>query len=199
MASEIEAKVRAADPSALERALEKLGAEDRGTWLETDSFLDHPDERLRRHDTALRLRWLRPLDRAASAIGASALLTYKGPREAGRVKIREEHQVAVPDPDAMVEILHGLGYVGTFCYEKRRHRWQLQGAEVTFDEVPRLGTFVEVEAANEDEVDRLLDALGFPGAERITTTYLEMLREKLGDESRGGHVRFEDGRSAGDR
>lgn len=197
MAYEIEAKVRAGDVAALERRLEALGAEYRGAWLETDTFLDHPDGRLTEHDSALRLRHARPLDDAASATGASALLTYKGPREKGRMKIRVEHQVAVPDPAEMVEILRGLAYRETFCYEKRRRKWRLEGAEVTVDEIPHLGTFVEVEAAGEAEVDRLLDALGFAGSPRITDSYMQMLSRHLGRAWDGKCVRLADGDAAG--
>lgn len=192
MADEIEAKVRVTDAAAFEQALRALGAEYRGDWIETDTFFDHPDERLTQHDTALRLRLRRPRDAAARATGPSVLLTYKGPRKAGRMKVREEHQVAVPDPDAMAEILRNLDYSKRFCYEKRRRTWALQGAEVTLDDIPHLGTFAEVEAPTEADVDRLLDALGFTGAPRITASYMQMLMERLGPRAAGQCVRLDD-------
>lgn len=196
MASEIEAKVRVGDEAAVLRAIAAAGAEPRGAWIETDAFFDHPDERLRKGDSALRLRRRRPLDevaRSASASGPAAVLTYKGPRVAGRMKVREELEVAVPDAEAMEGILRRLGYQQTFCYQKRRRKWRLEGAEVTLDEVPRLGMFVEVEAASEDEVDRLLDGLGFAGVERLTTSYLAMLVRTLGGAAGDRCVRFDDG------
>jgi adenylate cyclase class 2 len=192
MGSEIEAKVRITDAPALRRALEKLGAEYRGAWLETDTFFDHPERRLMEHDSALRLRRRRPLDDVAGQIGASSLLTYKGPRRAGRMKVRTEHQVEVPDPVAMSDILCGLDYRETFTFEKRRRVWRVQCAEVTLDEVPRLGTFAEVEAAREDEVVRLLDALGLGRAEATTDSYVQMLLRELGGRADGQHVGFEE-------
>lgn len=183
MAHEIEAKVRVSDEAATLRAIAAAGAVPRGEWLESDAFFDHPDGRLRQGDSALRLRRRQALDdvaRSRLASGTAAALTYKGPRQPGRMKVREEIEVAVPDPDAMVAILLRLGYRQTFDYEKRRRTWRLEGAEVTLDDVPRLGRFVEVEAASEADVDRLLDRLGFAGARRLTTSYLAMLAA-LGD------------------
>jgi len=206
MASEIEAKVRVTDAAALRRALESAGAAYRGAWVESDAFFDHPDERLRKHDTALRLRHRRPVDAPAQGLaaetgtaGGSALLTYKGPRKASHLKVREEHQVTVPDSEAMADILRGLGYRQTFCYEKRRCIWHLAGSEVTLDEIPVVGTFCEVEAGDEATVDRLLDALGFADAERLTDSYLHMLVREFGGRAMGQHIML-DGRdvSAGD-
>jgi len=200
MASEIEAKVRVTDAAALGQALESAGAEYCGAWIETDAFFDHPDERLRKHDTALRLRLRRPADPTAHALvaqagepGGSALLTYKGPRRKSHLKVREEHQVSVPDSEAMADVLGGLGYRRTFCYDKRRRIWRLAGSEVTLDEIPVIGTFCEVEAADEASVDRLLDALGFAGARRLTDSYLGMLVREFGGRAAGRHVTL-DGR-----
>lgn len=189
MANEIEAKVPVTDPAAVLQAIAAAGAEPRGSWIETDAFFDHPDQRLRKSDSALRLRRRQPLDdlaHAACAAGPTALLTYKGPRVAGRMKVREELEVALPDPEAMEGILLRLGYQQTFCYQKQRRTWRLEGAEVTFDQVPHLGTFVEVEAVTEDQVDRLLDRLGFADVERLTTSYLAMLLRTLGGSSAAG-------------
>ena len=191
MAMEIEAKVRIADAAAVERALRAIGATYRGAWLQTDTFFDHPDRALVRQDAALRLRVNRPLDDAAAAAGPSAQLTYKGPRLEGRLKQRAEHEVTVPDAAAMAEILHQLNYGEAFCYEKRRRRWRLpDGAEVTVDELPRLGRFVEVEAASETVVERLLDALGFAGRPRITESYIKLLTAELGADFGSEGLRF---------
>ena len=191
MGKEIEAKVRVSDAAAVERAVAALGAEYGGAWVEVDAFFDHPDRRLLEGDSALRMRISQPLDETARRIQRAALLTYKGPREAGRLKVRAEHQVDVPDPAAMREILRGLDYSEAFSYEKRRRRWRLEGAEITLDELPLLGFFVEVEAPEEGQVEKLIVRLGLGDREVLTTSYVHMLRDRLG-ESSDKTIRFAD-------
>ncbi len=183
MGQEIEAKVRISDVAAVERAIADLGADYGGAWVEIDAFFDHPDRRLFEGDSALRLRVSQPLDETARRLQRAVLLTYKGPREPGRLKVRPEHQVDIPDPAAMREILRGLNYSEAFSYEKRRRRWRFQGAEITIDELPLLGFFVEVEAPNEAQVDQLLARLGLAASDVLTTSYVRLLRDRLGESS----------------
>jgi adenylate cyclase class 2 len=191
MGTEIEAKVRISDVAALERSVAALGAEYGGAWVEVDAFFDHPDRRLMEGDSALRLRISQPLDERAHQIQKTAMLTYKGPREPGRLKVRPEHQVDIPDPAAMREILRGLDYSEAFSYEKRRRKWRIEGAEITIDELPLLGFFVEVEAPDEARIDGLLGRLGLGNGEILTTSYVRLLLERLG-ESANKAVRFAD-------
>ena len=191
MGKEIEAKVRVSDVAAVERAVATLGAEYGGAWVEVDAFFDHPDRRLMEGDSALRMRISQPLDETARHIQRAALLTYKGPREPGRLKVRAEHQVNVPDPAAMCEILRGLDYSEAFSYEKRRRRWRFADAEITLDELPLLGFFVEVEAPDETQVDGLLGRLGLGDHDVLTTSYVRLLLERLGASS-DKTIRFAD-------
>jgi predicted adenylyl cyclase CyaB len=191
MGQEIEAKVRVSDAAAVERAVAALGAEYGGAWVEVDAFFEHPDRRLLDGDSALRMRISQPLDETARRLQRAAMLTYKGPREPGRLKVRAEHQVNVPDPAAMREILRGLDYSEAFSYEKRRRRWRFEDAEITLDELPLLGFFVEVEAPDETRIDGLLDRLGLGDRDVLTTSYVQMLRHRLG-ESSNKTIRFAD-------
>jgi predicted adenylyl cyclase CyaB len=131
-----------------------------------------------------------PLDDPARQARRSVVLAYKGPRRESRLKVREEHQVDIPDPQAMIEILRGLHYSESFSYEKRRKRWRLEGAEITIDELPLLGFFMEVEAADEDTVERLLDRLGFQRAGHITTSYLHLLFDHFGGRPQRRFISF---------
>lgn len=196
--NEIEAKVRVDDARALLRAIEASGAEYAGAWIERDAYFDHPDQRLRENDSALRLRERRPLDEAARALlasggqgGEAAVLTYKGPLQSGRLKVRQEHEVSVPEPKAMERLLGGLQYRRMLCYEKRRRKWRLEGVEITLDEIPEVGTFAEVEGPSEADVDRVLARLGLADEACITKSYLRMVTEALGDDIEGADVRFE--------
>jgi adenylate cyclase, class 2 len=192
MAEEIEAKIRITEPRPVEQALEAAGAEPGGAWIETDTFFDRPDERLFRKDSALRLRRAQPVDDVARASGESSLLTYKGARVEGRLKIREEHQVNVPDPSGMQLILESLGYEQRFCYQKRRRKWRLSGAEITIDEIPHVGQFVEVEAPSEAAVEELIDRLGLSRSEMTTKSYLSMVLEATGGRTGKRTILFDD-------
>ena len=192
MATEIEAKVRIDDPAAVEQACRKVAAVYGGAWRQSDRFFDHPDHRLLDKDSALRMRDETPLDETARKVGRQAFLTYKGPRRRGRTKVRAEYEVEVADPQMMATILAQLDYTETFSYEKRRRKWRLGEVEVTLDEVPQLGFFVEVEAPEEDRVEQTFERLGLGDRRPITDSYLQMLAEKLGDLSVLGHVALDD-------
>ncbi len=179
MATEIEAKVRIDDPSAVEQSCRKLEAVYGGAWRQSDRFFDHPDHRLLDKDSALRMRDEAPLDEAARKVGRRAFLTYKGPRRTGRTKVRAEYEVEVADPEMMATILGQLDYTETFSYEKRRRKWRLGDVEVTLDEVPHLGLFVEVEGPDEAQVEQTFGRLGLGDRQRITDSYLQMLTKKL--------------------
>jgi len=191
MGTEIEAKVRIADVATVERAIAALGAEYEGAWTEVDAFFDHSDHRLLESDSALRMRISQPLDEAARRVQKAPMLTYKGPREPGHLKVRPEHQVDIPDPAAMRDILRGLDYTEAFSYEKRRRKWRIEGAEITIDELPLLGFFVEVEAPEEAQVEELIGRLGLGKGEMLTISYARMLLEKLGEKENKA-VRFAD-------
>ncbi|HOI54345.1 MAG TPA: class IV adenylate cyclase [Phycisphaerae bacterium] len=175
MATEIEAKVRIEDAAAVERRCGELGAVYGGAWRQLDRFFDHPDRRLLESDSALRMRVSEPLDAAARQLRAPALLTYKGPRQVGRAKVRSEYEVEVTDPDAMTRILGTLDYIETFSYEKQRRLWRLGAVEITVDDVPELGQFVEVEAPDEATVETTFERLGLGPLPRITDSYVRML------------------------
>ena len=192
MAMEIEAKVHIDDPSAVEQSCRKLEAVYGGAWRQSDRFFDHPDHRLLENDSALRMRNEAPLDEAARKVGQRAFLTYKGPRRTGRTKMRAEYEVEVADPEMMATILGQLDYTEAFSYEKRRRKWRLGDAEVTLDEVPHLGLFVEVEGPDEAQVEQTFDRLGLGDRQRITDSYLQMLTKKLGDQSGLGHITLDD-------
>ncbi|MBN2584355.1 MAG: class IV adenylate cyclase [Planctomycetes bacterium] len=184
MSTEIEAKVRIDDAAAIDRRCRDLGAVYGGQWRQLDRFFDHPDRRLLESDSALRMRTDEPLDDTAQKIGRRVLLTYKGPRRVGRTKVRTEYEVEVADPETMTRILGKLDYIETFSYEKRRRTWRLGAAEVTLDEVPDLGLFVEAEAPDEETVEETFERLGLGPLPRITDSYVRMLFARNDDRTR---------------
>jgi len=69
--------------------------------------------------------------------------------------------------------------VETFRYEKRRTTWQVGPCEVTLDEVPHLGWFVEVEGPTEADVRQGLAEIGLADAPTVDRDYVTLLVEHL--------------------
>ncbi len=171
--AEIEAKYEAASLDEVEAKLSSLGAEPAGEVTETDTFFDTPAGDLSRGDRGLRLRSSRA-DRGEPR----GSLTYKGPRQhSGGSKQREEIESTVGDIDAMGELLRACGLISKVTIQKRRRRWRLHDCEVSLDELPLLGTFVEIEGPSPEAIEAVSRELELVG-EPIVTPYFMLLNER---------------------
>ena len=143
--------------------------------LESDQLFDLPSAALRQSDQILRLR------KTTSPQGTQrAMVTYKGPATRDGYKSREEIEFDVSDPNTFALVLHRLGYLPVFRYEK--YRTQLQAAAepgiVTIDETP-IGVYLEMEGPR-DWIDSTAARLGFPAAQFLTISYAGLYREYRG-------------------
>lgn len=165
---EVEAKVALDGPDAVRAALHRLGAAASPAVVEVDAFFRHPSRDLVARDEALRLR--------TTTTGFE--LTYKGPRQEGAYKGREERTVRLSDDPTPV--LDALGFTVTVRLRKTRERHRLAALEMTIDHVEGLGWFVEVEAMAEDArvaeaaVRAGLRELGLDGRPRVQASYVEL-------------------------
>jgi adenylate cyclase, class 2 len=132
--------------------------------LVEDVLYDTPDRRLRQSGQTLRLR----------RDGAGAALTFKGQKQAGPVKSREELESRVGDAEVIDTLLRRLGFVAVFRSEKYRAEYLLGSAHVTIDDTP-VGVFVEVEAGPE-EIARVTGHLGRTPADYVLDSYPELWR-----------------------
>ncbi len=169
---EIEVKFHIGDVGGLRRAIEALGAEDRGEVFETNIRYEDADDTLVRNRSLLRLRQ----DNAA-------ILTYKSDAEDAdpQYKVRRELEVTVSDFETMHQILTALGFHKEQIYEKRRRTYKLGGAELCLDAMP-FGEFLEIEGPK-PAIRSIADKLGLPWENRILTNYLSIfmrIREDLG-------------------
>jgi adenylate cyclase class 2 len=176
---EIEQKFANADFAAIEKRLAQWQARRGEEHTETDHYFNAPDRDFARTDEAFRLR----------RIGPANFLTYKGPKQAGAVKVRTELEVPLRDGEATAEqflrLFAYLGYRVVAVVRKKRRMYHLErdgfALVVCLDEVEQLGRFAEVEivAPNEQlEAARsvLADtaaALGLTNLER--RSYLNLL------------------------
>ncbi|HYM97276.1 MAG TPA: class IV adenylate cyclase [Candidatus Sulfotelmatobacter sp.] len=123
------------DHAKLRAALRERGAHLDGRYREENYRFNGPGKSTRQ--TSLRLRVLDG--------GPRGFLTAKGPaRFEGRVKIREETEIAVSDAHATLDLLEQLGFQVAWSYPKRRAMWLLDGVTITLD-VLEFGWFVELE------------------------------------------------------
>jgi adenylate cyclase class 2 len=182
---EAEMKFPAADHVALERTLADWGARPEPPCVNADHYFNAPDRDFAVTDEALRLR----------RIGAENRMTYKGPKRAGRAKVRTEIEVGLAEGDRaaqdFISLLEHLGYRLVAVVRKRRRSFHLRresyDMEVSLDEVEGLGPFAEVEVLVPEEdlaranavLERVAAELGLKAPER--RSYLEMLLERQGE------------------
>jgi adenylate cyclase class 2 len=165
---EVEVKLPCGDLDAVRRSLTAQGA----TRLaplheEVNDLYDDSERRLSSKGSALRLR------QAAGRV----LLTYKGPaRFVSGVKVREERETEVSDPEAARSILTALGFAPTFRYEKRREEWLFEKCAVALDETP-IGRFVEVEG-EPTAIRRAVAALKLDFSEAIPYSYARLYLDR---------------------
>lgn len=176
MPHEIESKMRLRDRAGLVAKLERLAGPAAAELIETDVFLDTADQRLRRGDCGLRVRVEEDQKRPGRR---EIVVTYKGPRESGRWKNREEIELGVTDKDKAIAVLSRLGFEPRIEIQKRRVRWTVGGCRVELDSLPYLGEFVEVEGASEEAVTAVLQELGLQEEPMVKESYVAMLHAHL--------------------
>ncbi|HTW93825.1 MAG TPA: class IV adenylate cyclase [Tepidisphaeraceae bacterium] len=175
MGLEIEAKMKVDDLQTIRLRLEAAGAVLEGQVMETNTFFDTPDGKLRQEDKGLRLR--ANCDHADGEV--THVVTFKGPRQPGALKTRPETEFTVDDPHAAAELFESLGYGKTLTFQKRRQTWQYLGCKVELDELPHLGVFVEVEGPTPEKVMHARQALGLADQPIIKTGYIALLMNYL--------------------
>ena len=152
--------------NAVERKIEAAGGKlSAPRVLERNVRYDNAANEFAANNTTLRLR-----------MDTRARLTYKdGERKLGEYgSSRFEAEVEVSDFDDMETILSKLGYHRMLTYEKYRTTYQLEGAEVTLDEMP-YGNFVEIEG-EQAAIGRVVDKLQLHDAKRMPGSYVTLFR-----------------------
>jgi adenylate cyclase class 2 len=174
MPIEIEAKMKVADLAAVRRRLARSGGRRVRAELETNMFFDRGGGKLRRAGKGLRIR--RATDRDGSE---RCTVTLKGPLRPGRLKSRDEIEFNVDDPKSARALLEELGYSLTLSFQKRRESWEFRRCEVSLDELPRLGSFVEIEGQSHRQIMSARRALGLGQLPLIHNGYVSMLSRLL--------------------
>ncbi len=151
MRFEVEIKYRLSGHSELAARLAEHGVESAPEVVYEDTYLEHPSRKLARTNEAFRIR----------RAGDSIRVTYKGPRQSGPVKTREEIELRLGDGLEAFEhglrLFRNLGFRPVVTVRKTRRpyflRHQGRPVEVALDFAEGIGTFAEVETIAETESD----------------------------------------------
>lgn len=161
MALETELKMRVEQHETTREALKRSGAKFIRRELETNTFLDTPDSRLLSQGSGLRVRRAENLETGE----VRCIITHKGPRRAGPMKVREETEASARDYDEAVRLLSALGYEVRLSFEKKRETWELDGCEVVLDSLPEaVGQFVEIEGESAEGIEGVRRKIGLSSA-----------------------------------
>jgi adenylate cyclase class 2 len=157
---EREVKLRFDSPEQAREAILAAGASPlRCRRLQEDCLLDTEDEMLRRRRCVLRIR----------TESGKSLMTYKGPVQPSRMKLRPEHETIISDGEVMLRVFEELGLHVWWRYEKYREEYSAEDVTIALDETP-IGTFVEVEGG-EHGILTMTEALGRSPADFVLDSY----------------------------
>jgi len=185
---EIEAKMRLTDRAAMERRLAEVGATPIARLIETNTFFDTPEGRLKSSDQGLRIRV-----ETDEQGGRRVIMTHKGPRAHGQLKSRTETEVQVDDARHAAAMLDALGFRRGLSFEKRRSRWRLDACNVELDTLPYLGQFIEIEGPSDHAILAVRQTLGLAEAALIRTSYIAMLVAYVRENNISAqHIAFKD-------
>lgn len=175
MAVEIEAKMKVPDLTVIRERLTAAGAKPTGEYLERNTFFDTDDRSLLAADEGLRIR----LNKDRNGTASTCTMTFKGPRQRGQLKSREETELSCGSFTDAAAMLTCLGFTKVLSFEKRRDSWSLGGCKVELDELPHLGTYVEIEGPREEAVLRVREQLQLSDRPMVRASYIAMLMTHL--------------------
>jgi adenylate cyclase class 2 len=164
----LELKAQDRDPCRSVQACEELGADDRGTLTQRDTYFEASRGRLK-------------LREEPDAV--AHLIAYERPDLAGNKESRYR-LIEVPDPVELQEALAAVLGI-TVVVSKTRRLFIFEGVRIHLDRVDSLGDFIEFEGVAADDGDpgafaKLLDDLrgsfGIRDEDLLDGSYSDLLR-----------------------
>jgi len=175
MAVEIEAKIKVNDLSVVRARLQDVKATFVRNALETNVFFDTEDRSLLAADEGLRLRHTHAIEDGKDEY----VITFKGARQQGQFKNREEIELEVCAFGDAITLIERLGFSRTLTFQKKRETWKLDNCSVELDELPRLGFFVEIEGPRDEIISRVRQTLQLGDRQLVKPSYIAMLMTHL--------------------
>jgi adenylate cyclase, class 2 len=107
-------------------------------------------------------------------------ITFKGKLQPGStLKTREEIEFKVDGAESADELFQRLGYSAMLAFEKRRETWNFADCEIALDQMPYLGTYVEIEGPSDEAVFAARKSLNLADLPLISRGYISLLAEYL--------------------
>ena len=169
---EIEIKVRIKDSEAAEKRLREMGCVLGAPVVQHDVIYalngtDRIFKSSKEGDVVVRIRHL--------ADGAELTLKQQKTGEMDNI----EYETKIADAEVMDKILKKLGYQPVVEVLKRRQKGKLGAYAVCFDEVEKLGNFIELEKMTDEEAD------AFAVREKLFAVLEELGCSRTDEETRG--------------
>ncbi len=152
---EVEVKVLNIDVAAAEEKLKSLNAALLSEALLRTVYLDFPNNSLRNIGVSLRVR------KEEGDCFEKSFVCLKKTLPGRVAKVREELDVQVSSFEEALELLKSLGLRETLKLVKKRKTYSLRDAKVMLDLYEGIPPLLEIEAANEEEVLRIAERLGY--------------------------------------
>ncbi len=173
MPEEIEAKLKVDSLETVEQRLRVCGASVVREAVQTDTYFDTPEGKLTRSDECLRLR------REEIGQRERLVLAYKGAKQPDDYKKRTEIELEVSAAGPTEMLLAALGYRRALAFDKRRRLWRLGGCEVALDQLPLVGTFVEIEGPDSSTISRVQERLELSNVPHVKDSYASLIDREL--------------------
>ena len=152
MSKEIEAKFFVNDFASIREKLSSISA----TCSKPRTLMRRYTYTLVEKSNASSHEWARVRDE-----GDKITMAYKLAFDTARADGTEEIEIIVNDFDAAATLMSKLGFNDRLHQESYRETWKYGDFQITLDEWPVIGTFVEIEGPNEEGVRHLSANLGF--------------------------------------
>jgi adenylate cyclase class 2 len=167
MPKEIETKFKISSPAAFKRSLTRLNVAPVSKKFEGDIY--YSGLTCKNKPEVIRLR----------SIGRKGIFTLKfrvGQRRCSAYKVCDEFEVEVNDVKAFGQILATMGFVPIFRKEKIRETYRWKDVLILVDELPYLGSYVEIEGPK-GRIAEVARRLGLKMSKGISKTYIELFNE----------------------
>jgi adenylate cyclase, class 2 len=161
---EIEVKIMDIDLEEIRQKLSNLGAEKVFAGEIHAIAFDHPDLRLDKEDSFVRVR----------KVGETVELCYKGRNESSQYKSREEIEVKTNNFEDTIIILERMGLKKFHEGKKNRESYTIGKVRFEIDNWKDIPHFLEIEAPTEKEVKDYVEKLGFTMDQTNNWSYLDI-------------------------
>ncbi len=174
---EMEVKVLKIDPQAIEKKLIQLGAKKVKEENQLNRIYDTEDGYLEKSSKGYaRIRVIEDLINQRT----QAYLTVKKNQSKEGLRTNIEHQISIPDQQAMALILEDLGYVLKHSGQKHRLSYQIDEMlfEIdTWDQGTYPEPYLEIEVTQSQDLNRALKLLGL-NPDQVTTKSIQEIKSE---------------------